>query len=91
MIGAARRAWHGLHGVTLWEAGYEHFHSIYFHEPGGVLFEIAIDPPGFTVDEPEDELGMQLKLPPWLEPRRAQLEQLLPPLRLPGVAQGRTS
>jgi glyoxalase family protein len=69
----------------------QYFHSIYFHEPGGVLFEIATDPPGFTIDEPADALGTRLKLPPWLEPRRAQLERLLPPLRLPGVAQGRAS
>ena len=69
----------------------QYFHSIYFHEPGGVLFEIATDPPGFTIDEPADELGTHLKLPPWLEPRRARLERLLPPLRLPGVAQRWTS
>ena len=69
----------------------QYFHSIYFHEPGGVLFEIATDPPGFTIDEPADELGTHLKLPPWLEPRRARLERLLPPLRLPGAAQRRTS
>jgi glyoxalase family protein len=69
----------------------QYIHSIYFHEPGGVLCEIATDPPGFTIDEPADELGTHLKLPPWLESRRARLEQLLPPLRLPGVAQGRAS
>jgi glyoxalase family protein len=57
----------------------EYFHSIYFREPGGVLFEIATDPPGFTVDEPAEQLGRQLKLPPWLEPARAQIEQALPP------------
>ena len=68
-----------------------YFHSVYFREPGGILFEIATDPPGFTIDEPADELGTHLKLPPWLEPRRARLERLLPPLRLPGVAQGRAS
>jgi glyoxalase family protein len=48
----------------------QYFHSIYFREPGGVLFEIATDPPGFTVDEPLDELGAHLKLPPWLEGAR---------------------
>jgi catechol-2,3-dioxygenase len=69
----------------------QYFHSIYFHEPGGVLFEFATDPPGFTIDEPADELGTHLKLPPWLESRRARLEQVLPPLRLPGVAQERAS
>jgi glyoxalase family protein len=61
----------------------EYFHSVYFHEPGGVLFEIATDGPGFTVDEPLDELGTHLKLPPMYEASRAQIEQVLPPLRLP--------
>ncbi len=62
----------------------QYFHSIYFREPGGVLFEIATDPPGFTVDEPVDQLGTQLKLPAWLEPQRAEIERRLPPVRLPG-------
>jgi glyoxalase family protein len=57
----------------------QYFHSIYFREPGGVLFEIATDPPGFTIDEPVERLGSQLKLPPWLEPARAEIEQILPP------------
>ncbi len=61
----------------------EYFHSIYFREPGGVLFEIATDPPGFTVDEPLETLGTHLKLPPWLEADRAQIERKLPKLRLP--------
>ncbi len=61
----------------------QYFHSIYFREPGGVLFEIATDPPGFTIDEPVEHLGSQLKLPPWLEPARAEIEQVLPPLHLP--------
>jgi glyoxalase family protein len=60
-----------------------YFHSIYFREPGGVLFEIATDPPGFTVDESADQLGTKLRLPPWLEPQRTLLEQELPRLRLP--------
>jgi glyoxalase family protein len=60
-----------------------YFHSIYFHEPGGVLFEIATEPPGFTVDEVAQELGTKLRLPPWLEAQRAVLEAVLPPLRLP--------
>ncbi|MGE5608429.1 MAG: ring-cleaving dioxygenase [Bacillota bacterium] len=60
-----------------------YFHSIYYREPGGVLFEIATDPPGFTVDQNAEELGTRLMLPSWLEPYRAQLEQVLPPLRLP--------
>ena len=54
-----------------------------FREPGGVLFEIATDPPGFAVDEEETELGAHLKLPPWLETRRDRLEEVLPPLRVP--------
>ncbi len=57
----------------------QYFHSIYFREPGGVLFEIATDPPGFTIDEPVERLGSQLKLPPWLEPARVEIEQVLPP------------
>jgi glyoxalase family protein len=61
----------------------KYFHSIYFNEPGGVLFEIATDPPGFTVDEPLDKLGERLQLPPWLEPQRARIEGMLTPLKLP--------
>ncbi len=61
----------------------KYFHSIYFREPGRVLFEIATDPPGFGVDEPPEQLGTKLQLPPWLEPNRAKIEQILPPLRLP--------
>ena len=60
-----------------------YFRSIYFREPGGVLFEIATDPPGFAVDEAEEELGTHLMLPPWLETRRDRLEEVLPPLRIP--------
>lgn len=62
-----------------------YFHSIYFREPGGVLFEIATDPPGFAADEAPEELGQGLKLPPWLEPRRPEIEEKLPPLRVPGM------
>src|SRR5258706_4041526 len=61
----------------------QYFHSIYFNEPGGVLFEIATDPPGFAIDEPPEQLGTHLKLPPWLESTRPMLEQVLPPLHLP--------
>ncbi len=64
----------------------QYFHSIYFREPGGVLFEIATDPPGFAIDEPREQLGAHLKLPPWLEPMRAQIERDLPVLRLPQTA-----
>lgn len=63
----------------------QYFHSIYFREPGGVLFEIATDPPGFTLDEPAEALGQGLKLPPWLEPRRKGIEATLPPLRAPAA------
>jgi catechol 2,3-dioxygenase-like lactoylglutathione lyase family enzyme len=59
----------------------QYFTSIYYREPGGVLFEIATDPPGFTVDEAPEELGTHLKLAPWLEPRRERLEARLPELR----------
>jgi glyoxalase family protein len=58
-----------------------YFHSVYFREPGGILFEIATDPPGFAMDERPEDLGKQLKLPQWLEPMRGKLEQLLPPIR----------
>src|SRR4051794_39251264 len=63
----------------------QYFHSIYFREPRGVLFEIATDPPGFTVNEPADKLGQTLFLPPWLEEWRPKLQQVLQPLRLPGA------
>jgi glyoxalase family protein len=65
-----------------------YFHSIYFREPGGVLFEIATDPPGFAVDEPADKLGASLVLPPWLESERSELERILPPVRLPELTGG---
>jgi catechol 2,3-dioxygenase-like lactoylglutathione lyase family enzyme len=66
----------------------DYFRSIYFREPGGVLFEIATDPPGFTVDEPPDKLGQSLKLPKWLEPRRFEIEALLPNIRPPMEIRG---
>ncbi|EMA54807.1 ring-cleaving dioxygenase [Halococcus salifodinae] len=56
----------------------QYFKSIYFREPGGILFEIATDGPGFTRDESVSELGAELKLPPWLEYDRAMLEERLP-------------
>ena len=58
----------------------QYFRSVYFHEPGGILFEIATDVPGFTVDEPLAKLGTALKLPPFLESRRKELEAVLPSL-----------
>jgi len=59
----------------------QYFKSIYFREPGGVLFEIATDDPGFDIDEPLLELGKKLKLPPWLEPSREQIQQSLLEIR----------
>ena len=70
----------GLHVTDILDRQY--FTSIYFREPGGVLLEIATDEPGFAVDEPLLELGRALKLPPWLEPSREQIEAALPPLRV---------
>ena len=61
----------------------QYFTSIYFREPGGVLFEIATDTPGFAIDEPLLELGRALKLPSWLEPSREQIEHAVIPIRLP--------
>ena len=58
----------------------QHFHSIYFREPSGILFEIATDIPGFAVDEPVESLGEHLKLPAFLEPHRKDIEGVLPPL-----------
>ncbi len=65
----------------------EYFHSIYYREPGGILFEIATDNPGFTIDQPAAELGTKLMLPPWFEKARPQIVQALPPVRLPAAAQ----
>jgi len=62
-----------------------YFHSVYFREPGGVLFEIATDPPGFMVDQKEDELGQKLLLPAWLEPERKYLEKTLPKVNVPSL------
>jgi glyoxalase family protein len=56
------------------------FKSVYFLEPGGVLFEVATDGPGFTADEDLETLGEKLVLPPWLEPQRGDIEAALPPL-----------
>jgi glyoxalase family protein len=74
-------------------AGYEvtpvrdrkYFHSIYYREPGGVLFEIATEGPGFVIDEPADTLGESLKLPEWFESTRNGIEQNLPPIILKPV------
>jgi glyoxalase family protein len=77
---------------SLMQGGYEvtqirdrkYFKSIYFNEPGGVLFEIATDPPGFTVDESYESLGRDLKLPHQYESMRAEIESRLPKLRSSG-------
>ncbi|MEY4982246.1 MAG: hypothetical protein RIR62_512 [Pseudomonadota bacterium] len=61
----------------------QYFNAIYFREPGGVLFEIATDPPGFAVDEGPDALGTALKLPAQHEHLRARIEQVLPPITVP--------
>lgn len=60
----------------------QYFHSIYFREPGGILFEVATNPPGFTADETQDALGTALKLPAWYEPKRSLIEQHLDPLEV---------
>ncbi len=87
---AAQRAWladlaeRGLHVTPVQDRQY--FHSIYYREPGGVLFELATDPPGFTFDEPLEALGSGLKLPPWLEAARPRIEAALPKLQVPAAA-----
>jgi glyoxalase family protein len=65
------------------------FKSVYFLEPGGVLFEIATDGPGFTVDEDAASLGEHLVLPPWLEPHRGEIEAALPPIKPPAESGAR--
>jgi glyoxalase family protein len=59
----------------------QYFHSVYFREPGGILFELATVPPGFAVDENPEHLGEELKLPKWLESERQMIEDNLEPLR----------
>ena len=71
----------GLNATPVIDRTY--FHSVYFREPGGVLFEIATDPPGFTADQKPSELGTRLMLPEWLESDRKNLEKILPRLILP--------
>jgi glyoxalase family protein len=63
-----------------------YFHSVYFREPGGVLFELATMGPGFTADQPESELGSTLALPPFLESEREKIEAVLTPLPDPRAA-----
>jgi glyoxalase family protein len=71
----------GLNATPIIDRTY--FHSVYFREPGGILFEIATDPPGFTTDQKPSELGTRLMLPEWLESERNNLEKILPGLSLP--------
>lgn len=69
----------------------QYFKSIYMREPGGVLFEIATDGPGFTVDESLEELGTNLKLPPWVEKDVGAIEAQLAPLEKPSTAGRKTA
>lgn len=71
---------HGL--VATEQRDRNYFRSIYFREPGGILFEVATDVPGFTIDEPVATLGTDLKLPRFLEPKRQQIEAVLPTLEV---------
>jgi glyoxalase family protein len=71
----------GLNATPVIDRTY--FHSVYFREPGGVLFEVATNPPGFAIDEKVEELGTHLMLPNWLESVRKDLEKALPKVRLP--------
>lgn len=71
----------GFHVTAILDRQY--FTSIYFREPGGVLYEIATDTPGFAIDEPLLELGRSLKLPPWLEPNREAIEHSVAKIQLP--------
>jgi glyoxalase family protein len=76
----------GLHVTPVIDRFY--FHSIYFREPGGILFEIATEGPGFTVDESVEHLGENLKLPPQYEEHRAEIERVLPPIMFESNAKG---
>jgi len=69
----------GIHATQVIERHY--FRSVYFRTPGGVLFEIATDQPGFTIDESAETLGQKLVLPPWHESRREEIEAYLPAIR----------
>ena len=72
-----------LNEIGVPNSGYvdrHYFHSLYFREPGGILYELATAEPGFTVDGPEEELGRRLILPPFLEHRRAEIEARLTPI-----------
>ena len=82
---AAQAAWRGeiaKHLSITPVQDRDYFHSIYFREPGGVLFELATDNPGFGIDEPAETLGESLHVPAWLEPQRALIEARLLPITL---------
>lgn len=81
LIGAAGIATSGI-------VDRHYFQSVYFREPGGLLFELATEGPGFTVDGPEEELGTRIILPPWLEHRRAEVEARLAHIPDPRAAWG---
>lgn len=86
---AQQQAWreelmrHGFEVTPMRDRQY--FHSIYFREPSGVLFELATDAPGFATDESPKHLGQCLMLPPWLEAMRSEIEGRLQPLTMPPV------
>jgi glyoxalase family protein len=90
-----QRAWldhlraRGIEVTDILDRSY--FRSLYFRAPDGVLLEIATDGPGFAIDEEEDALGRALRLPPWLERRRPEVEAALAPLPLPAGAPAGTS
>jgi glyoxalase family protein len=79
MMSEKLKSAHKMHPKEQKDRNY--FHSIYFRQPGGVLFEIATDNPGFAVDESVDMLGRNLKLPNFLEARRREIESVLPVLK----------
>ena len=75
----------GLHPTEVIDRSY--FHSVYFREPGGVLYELATTNPGFLIDEAVERLGEKLKLPQQYEPHREEIEAVLPPIHLPVPAE----
>lgn len=81
-----QKKWHklleekGYHPTEITDRNY--FNALYFHEAGGILFEIATDPPGFSVDEQTEKLGEKLMLPSWFESERVELEQTLPDIKV---------
>jgi glyoxalase family protein len=90
---AAQLAWLDVIGEQLSVTPVQdrtYFHSIYFREPGGVLFELATDPPGFLLDEPIETLGEALRIPHWLEASRSLIEATLAPSRCPTAPRHRT-